>query len=283
MQNALVLGTFDGVHTGHRNVIDSVVGYNRLAVTFTIPPKCVFSGKTELLMLYNDKVKALKELGINRIIPLEFCEVCDMGYEEFLDILTDKYNPSAVACGFNYRFGKDAVGNTELLKEYCEKKNISFFCCSETLADGKTLSSTTLRQMIKDGDINIANRYIYGNFGFDGEVMHGDKRGRQIGFPTINQKFPDLLVKPKFGVYISDVFIDGKKFGGITNVGIRPTYRTKDVICETHIFDFCDEIYGKTVKIKLKKFLRSEKKFLSIDELKNQIENDIKMLTFITF
>ncbi len=279
MKDALVLGTFDGLHKGHQNVIESVNGYNIQAITFKIPPKSVLNGKTELLMTYEDKVKALKSFGVYDVVAFEFDDVCDMQSDDFLQLLYNKYRPSAIACGFNYRFGKNAKGDTQSLSKFCNDKKIDFFCCSETLIDDKTLSSTFIRQLIKDGKMNIAKDFIYGGFGFDGEVIHGDERGRQIGFPTINQVYPDLLVRPKFGVYKSTVVVDGKQYQSITNIGIRPTYKTANVMCETHIFNFSENLYGKTVKIRLKNFLREEKRFNSIIQLKEQIENDVKSLT----
>lgn len=280
MNDALVLGTFDGLHKGHQSVINSVKNYNIHAITFKIPPKSVLNGKAELLMAYEDKVKALKDFGVCGVVALEFDDVCNMSCDDFLAFLYNKYRPSAIACGFNYRFGKNAKGNTEVLSEFCYDKKIDFFCCEETLINNTTLSSTFIRRLIKDGKMNIAEDLIYGGFRFEGEVIHGNERGRQIGFPTINQIYPELLVRPKFGVYKSITTVDGKEYQSITNVGIRPTYKTTVVMAETHIFNFSENIYGKTVKIRLKDFLREEIKFNSLKELKKQIENDVKSLTF---
>ncbi len=280
MQNktAIALGTFDGVHLGHRAVLDLPNDYKRVAVTFIAPPKTEFSGKKELITTTRDKCERLRKIGIDEICLLEFSKVKDMSAKDFLDFLNQKYAPSMISCGFNYRFGKNGGGNTEILKEYCKAKAIELKIHNCICYDSVPVSSTLIREMLACGKIEEANKLLTEPFSFTAEIINGDKRGRTIGFPTINQKYPEELVKIKFGVYKTLVEFDGEKYTGITDIGIRPTYESDYVISETHILDFSGDIYGKEVKITPLSFLREEKKFLTLQELKNQIDADLKYI-----
>ncbi len=274
-ENAVALGTFDGLHLGHRAVISNAKGCNLSAFTFFTPPKSFFSGVCELLLMPEDRKAGLESLGVKNTVFADFKTVKDMSALDFLSSILKDFNPSLIVCGFNYRFGKDAVGDTDLLKNFCKKNNIRLEITPPVFENGILISSTYLRNLIKSGNIKTASSHILGGFRFTSPVLHGDKRGRMIGFPTVNQKLPDILVKPKFGVYLSKIIIDNKEYNGITNIGIRPTFETSEVFCETHIFDFSSEIYGKNVTLIPTEFIREEKKFLDIDTLKNAITYDI--------
>ncbi len=278
MKTAIILGTFDGLHEGHRAVIKEVTGFFSIAVTFSIPPKNAISGKPELLILPYDRENRLKELGINKIVMQDFDDVKNIDAVDYLECLKQKYNPDRIVCGFNYRFGKDAVGDTQMLKSFCEQNKIEFVCVPPVTQEGVALSSTQIRNLIREGNIKEAATQIYGGFSFTAPVLHGDARGRLLGFPTANQDYPNNLVALKRGVYISRVTVDGKQYKAITNVGIRPTYKTDTVGCETFIKDFSGDIYGKNMKTELLEFVREEQKFESAKALKSAILNDVKLL-----
>ncbi len=278
MKTAIALGTFDGLHLGHRAVLSKTEGFFRVAYTFEIPPKSVISGNPELLMLPDDRRKALLDFGMDKVVMNDFENIRNLSAEEFLNAILNEYNPARITCGFNYKFGRGALGDTQMLARFCEQNGIEFVCCDSVGYMENALSSTVIRSLIKTGEIEAANGLIYNGFSFSGEVLDGDKRGRRLGFPTINQEFPELLVKPKFGVYVVEVLVGGKIYEGIANIGHRPTFKTECVASETYIKDFSGDIYGQTVKITIKKFLREEKKFHSIDELKAAIENDVKAI-----
>lgn len=278
MKTAIVLGTFDGLHAGHRAVIEKAAGFYSVAVTFDIPPKNFFTGEPQLLMQLTERVARLKALGVDEVDIQNFADVKNIVADHYLQQLKQKYNPQRIVCGFNYRFGKDATGDTVLMGEFCEKNGIEFICVDPVENDGAVLSSTYLRGLLRDGGVEKAAEQIFGGFTFTAPVMHGDARGRELGFPTANQEYPKELVKLKFGVYISRVTIDGKQYDAITNVGVRPTYKTDTVGCETYIKDFSANIYGKEITTELLRFVREERKFSSIDELKNAILNDVKLL-----
>ena len=275
MKNALALGTFDGIHIAHKEVLNLPVDCKKIAVTFEKPPKMFLSGNYELIMSFEDKCQSLKSLGYDEIVDLDFFTIKDTEPEEFLSFLYENYNPTVISCGFNYRFGKNGKGDISLLKKFCQEKGIELNICKQVALEEQVISSSFVRDLLKSGEIEKANSLLLKPFSFSAEVIKGDRRGRTIGFPTINQKYPKDLVKIKFGVYKTKVLIDGKEFDGITNIGMRPTFESDYVISETHIKDFSGDLYGKTVTIVPYKFLREEKKFSNLNDLKNQIEKDI--------
>ena len=275
MKTAIAFGTFDGVHIAHRKVLDLPKTHKRIAVTFLQPPKMYFSNSAELLMTFEQKCQTLKEIGFDEIYPLDFEKVKNADPKDFLQGVFEKYNPTLISCGFDYRFGKDAKGDVSLLNEFCQKNGITLKVCDEVEYEGNKVSSTMIRNLLKQGEIEKANALLMNPFSFSATVLSGDKRGRTIGFPTINQKYPQQLVKIKFGVYKTKVLFDGKEYYGVTDIGLRPTYETDYVISETYIKDFSGDLYGKEVKITLLEFIREEKKFSSLGELKKQIEKDI--------
>ena len=196
--------------------------------------------------------------------------------EEFLQFLKEKFAPDLISCGFNYHYGKNAAGNTEMLSNFCFKQGIEFKCYNPVCEGGEPVSSTRIRKFLKNGEIEAANALLTFPFSFTAEVISGDRRGRTIGFPTINQKYPSELIPLKFGVYKSKIIIDGAEYEGITNIGIRPTWKTDYIISETYIIGFSGDLYGKRITTMPARFVRGEVKFSSVEELKKQIENDIK-------
>lgn len=278
MKTAIVLGTFDGLHAGHRAVIEKVAEFYSVAVTFDAPPKSFFAGEPQLLIQTKLRVERLKALGIDKVDVQSFADVKNIEAEAYLQKLKQKYNPQRIVCGFNYRFGKGAMGDTALIDKFCDENGIEFICVAPVKKDGAVLSSTYLRGLLREGRIEEASAQIFGGFSFTAPVIHGDARGRELGFPTANQEYPKELIKLKFGAYVSHVTIDGKQYDAITNVGIRPTYKTDTVGCETYIKDFSSDIYGKEITTELLRFIREEKKFSSVDELKTAILNDVKLL-----
>ena len=277
MKTAIALGTFDGVHIAHRFVLDLPKEYKKIAVTFAVPPKMMFSDNTELLMSFSKKERVLKELGFQEIEILDFEKVKNTEPLEFLENLVGKFNPSIISCGFNYRFGKNGAGDTALLSDFCNKNGIELRVSKPyLLPDSTPLSSSYIRSLLKGGQVDKANKFLYKPFSFTAKVEKGDQRGRIIGFPTINQKYPTDLVKLRFGVYKTEVLVDGEKYDAITDIGVRPTYETDFIISETFIKNFSGDLYGKEITVTPIKFLRDEKKFSNINELKKQIEIDLQ-------
>jgi riboflavin kinase/FMN adenylyltransferase len=229
-------------------------------------------------MLPEEKCAALHDFGIAQIDLLDFNAVREQSPEQFLDALCEKYRPVRLCCGYDYRFGKNAAGDPEGLAAYCNRHGIELYCAPCVCEDGQPISSTVLRKWLAQGELERANRYLYGGFGFTAEVLHGDARGRTIGFPTINQRYPQQLAPLRAGVYTARVLIDGAAYRGIANIGLRPTFRTSEVFSETYICDFSGELYGKTVTVKPLRFLRGEEKFDSLEALSAAIRRDLSAL-----
>ncbi len=274
MQTALALGTFDGVHRGHRAVLDLPRQCKKVAVIFARPPKAEKVDGVKLIMTYEDKCRALKNIGMDEIVTLDFRRVCNLSPQDFLSYLQRTFSPAVISCGFDYRFGKDAAGDAALLQNFCKANDITL-CCRPPVKEGeKVISSTMIRGLLKDGDIKAANALLSEDFSFEAVVVGGHRLGRTLGFPTINQVYPPELTPLRFGVYATEIILDGQTYRGMTDIGIRPTFETDYIISETYIHGFSGDLYGKTVRVKPLRFIRDEKKFSSINELKKQLEQD---------
>lgn len=277
MQNAVALGTFDGIHKGHLSVLNIPDNYNKTALIFRIPPKCVKKGVIELLLTPEEKILKLKNMGF-AVSVLDFNEVEKLSAAEFLEYVNRRFSPALISCGFNYRYGYGGDGDTAQLGEFCGEKGIILKVANPVTEEGKPISSSLIRKLLKSGDIAHANRLLGYDFSFVSEVIKGDGRGKTLGFPTINQRYPQNLTPPKFGVYESKILIDGKTYKGITNIGVRPTFPSDFIISETFIKDFTGDLYGRSLRVSLKSFLRDEKKFSSVEELKIQVLKDIERI-----
>ena len=274
MKTAIAFGVFDGLHPGHRAVLEATKGYKRMAVTFFHLPK--FDNKdTGLLFTLEDRKSALALLGMEEVVCLDLEKYKDMPPKDFLDAITEKYDTALIACGENFRFGKGAAGDVSLLKTYTEKKNIKLAVVPIMQGENGAISSSYLRALLKEGNIALANKYLYKPFHITAIVKSGDKRGRELGFPTINQELPQGLLKPKSGVYAAKTVINGKEYKAVTDIGTRPTYAIDHIAAETHIIGYSGDLYGKEITVYLEKFLRPEQKFNSRNELINAINNDI--------
>jgi riboflavin kinase/FMN adenylyltransferase len=252
------------------NVLDS--NFYPIALSFSVPPKYA-APNGNLLMTVEGKKEGLISLGIEPIF-MDFNNVKDLSPTEFLEQILKKYNPGLISFGFDFCFGKNALGNANLIKAFCDEKNIEYKIAPPITALGQTVSSSVIRQYVAKGDMPSADIMLGRHFSFEGKVIRGDQRGRTIGFPTINQEYPKELVAPKFGVYASCTEIEGEMYNSVTNIGHRPTFKTENVTAETYIFDFKENAYGKSAKVNLINFLREEEKFASLNELKAAIEAD---------
>lgn len=278
---AVALGNFDGLHIGHLAIIDKTValaGEDLIAAVLLFDEHSmkIINGEAPPKLISDDeRTDIFREKGIETF-TVAFSEIMSYSPEEFVEkILIKKLNAKIVLCGFNYRFGNKAKGDAKLLEEICIEKNIKCVIIDEVEINGMAVSSTAIRNAVEHGEICAANAMLGRNYGFGTKVINGDQRGRTWGFPTINQKLPEGFAVPRFGVYESVVTIDGKKYKGVTNIGSRPTVGTKDVLSETHILSFEGDVYGKTVDVRLVRFIREEQKFSSFDELIEQIKADV--------
>ena len=281
-KTAVALGYFDGIHLGHKAVLKKATeaksrGLTPAAFTFSSTPKS--KDKNSQLLTYGEKTAMLEKLGIEALYILDFNELKDYSPEKFVDeIIKNVFNAHEVFCGFNYHFGKLGKGDTDTLKKLCAQNNIGVTICSPVKLGDKIVCSTEIRNALKKGDIKTANTFLGYDFGLKSAAVKGTGIGSKIETPTINQVFEKGIILPKFGVYASVVTIDEKKYIGVTNIGIKPTVGSRNLPnCETWMPEYNGgNLYGKTIDVRLKEFIRPEKKFNSLDELKAEIKKNGK-------
>ncbi|MGP1361293.1 MAG: bifunctional riboflavin kinase/FMN adenylyltransferase [Candidatus Fimenecus sp.] len=273
-KKSIALGTFDGIHIGHLRVLDYVAksGFLPCAMLFSEHPEKYITGKSPFKLLADsDRNKILYDLGIKPLI-VDFKELMELSPETFFyDVLLKKYNAGELSCGENYTFGKNGAGNTDYLKILCKKSGIKLNVSKMKTFEGKTVSSTAIRELILDGNMENAAKFLGRTFSYNFPVEKGDGRGHEIGFPTANQNIPKDFIKAKFGAYISETRIDGKLYPSITNVGIIPTFEVGRIRAETHVIGFNKDIYGKNIEVFLIHYERPEKNFKNLEDLKKSI------------
>ncbi len=279
----VVLGYFDGVHKGHKAVLEkalSVAKEKNLApkvLIFSTHPKKVLTGNMPPMLTDNEtKAKLLREMGFE-LISFDFEKNMNMSAEDFAkDFLSKKLSAKAVVCGYDYRYGKNGAGTPQKLKEDLKEENIQVYSVDGVKLGEDIVSSSKIRQLIIDGDIKRANEMLGRVFSYDRVVERGDALGRKLGFPTINQSFQKDFIVPKFGVYASVVNLGGKNYPGVTNIGVRPTVDGENLKSETCILGFSGDLYGKYANVGLLEFLRGEKKFSSVEELSIAVKKDME-------
>ena len=279
-KTAVALGYFDGLHLGHRAVIAAAAEQRDLkpaVFTFNCDTTLPKFRSPEDIISFENKCELLSEMGVEYVYAPDFAAVCTLTDEDFVKkILRETLNAGYACCGRNFRFGLGGHGTPEILTALGAKYGIRVEIIDDVCLDGEMISSSHIRKLIRMGEIEQANRLLGYELQFKLPVVHGNKLGRTLNFPTINQILPETNVMPRFGVYSSFVNFHGEHYRGITNIGIRPTIEnSRGVICETHILDFNGDLYGENVTVALYKFIRPERKFANTDELKAQIEQDI--------
>ena len=279
-KTAVALGYFDGLHSGHVFVISCALNEKFAPAVFTFNcdttlPK--FQSPEDIISFEN-KCELLDKMGVKYLYAPDFAEVCGLSDEDFVkEILVKRLNAAFACCGRNFRFGKNACGTPERLVEIGKKYGITVKIAEDVCLDGEIISSTHIRELIRKGEIEAANRLLGYELMFNLPVVHGNELGRTIDFPTINQVIPETNIIPRFGAYKSYVQVHGKNYRGITNIGVRPTVAdTEKVVMETHIVGFNGSLYGEKIAVSLVKFLREERKFADLNELKKQLKEDLK-------
>ena len=275
--SSLALGAFDGLHRGHMAVIRRACapgeGGRRLqpaVFTFSRSP----AGNSAVLT-GRDKERLLEDAGVEVLYSLEFSQVKDWEAEAFVEqVLFETCAARRLCCGEDFRFGRGARGDTALLQTFCDRRGVELTVVPPVKEGGEKVSSTRIRAAVEAGDISLANRLLGRPFGFSLEVIHGNHIGTGLGTPTINQAIPEGFVLPRFGVYASWCRVGGEYFYGVTNVGVKPTVGSDRVLAETWMPEFQGDLYGKRVRVFLLEFLRPEKKFGSLEELKAAIQTN---------
>lgn len=273
------LGTFDGVHEGHRQVLAAAgeAGLPVVVVTSAQNPQSLLHRQVKHRIFSTEQVDAIFEsLGVAAVIRFDFAEIRPLSPTEYLDGLVTGLNAKGFACGFNFRFGKGASGNADTLRAYGKERGLSVSVTPPVLIGDEPASSTRIRAAIAQGDMALADVLLGAPYRLEEPVIHGDARGRTLGFPTANQAFPADSVLPKFGVYATEVSVDGVAYPAVTNVGIRPTYRSPVVLAETFLSGFDGDLYGRRISVVFKRFLRPERRFASPEELIRQMTLDLE-------
>lgn len=278
---AVALGIFDGMHMGHRAVISRVVGAEdtRSAVfTFQQPPWALPKDQAWELQSEDAKAAAFSTLGVEEVFRADFEAIRGLSPEAFVrTILHELLDARVVSCGFNYRFGKDGAGDAAQLADLCAQYGIRVITVPPVTVDGEPVSASRIRRAIEEGDIPLAARLLGHSFTLDFAVVGGQKLGRLLGTPTINQPLPPHFVRPRFGVYASSVEVDGRVTHGVTNIGVRPTVGASAPLAETWIPGFSGDLYGQKVPVSLVAFVRPETQFDNVEELQRQIFRDEKV------
>lgn len=280
---ALALGYFDGVHIGHQSVIKACIENakenNIKSAVFTFTDKEKLSKKSMRCELYTreNSVKRLKNLGIDFIVMPDFKEICFLSPSEFVKTLCENFSVKSFFCGVDYRFGKNAAGDVDVLKSEAKKYGAEVFAIEKTVVDGIEVSSTAVNKAVSEGNMSLAKKLLGREYSIEGIVVGGKHIGKKRLYPTINLEFSKDSIVPKNAVYVSCVRIDGEKHLAVTNVGFCPTVDggVERAVCESYIIDKEFDLYGKKVEIEFIEFIREETKFESLDDLKNQIKADI--------
>lgn len=266
---SLIMGFFDGVHAGHRDVIKKATNLPKIMVTFSSSPAEYFGKNFEYIYPRELNYKLIKDLGIDYIYEQEFSTIAQLTAEEYLKKLETTFNPNSIITGFNHTFGANRQGTPDFLEK--NQNTFQYLCTPPTKIRDEIVSSTKIKEYLKNGEIVKANEFLTRNFSIESRVIEGTKLGRKLGFPTANLKYPEKIVRIPYGVYKVKVF--GQP--AIMNWGIKPTIGANEIV-EVHIPNFKENLYGKKVEIEIISKVRDEKKFNNLEELKKQIEKDIE-------
>lgn len=284
MPIVLALGMFDGVHVGHQRLLKRAVelarqrGASPTMMTFSEHPNLFIPGKEAPMLLTTVREKAMLacDNGIKQMLLVSFDEdFCSLSPERFMDDYILSLNVSAVVCGYNYRFGRNAEGDAALLMQYLAKNGIDVFVEDKVSVDGILVNSTLIRNMVLQGDILYANKLLGHSYSLGANVSHGFKRGTGLGFPTANIIPQHDKCLPPNGVYATITTVDGKSYGSVTNIGNNPTYNNEQKTVETYLFDFEGDIYDKYANVSFVDKIRDEIRFDDPLQLSTQIKCDV--------
>lgn len=281
----VTLGTFDGVHIGHTEILKKLTQnthdgeFESTVLTFFPHPRTVLQGKSDLKLLntINEKISLLENIGIENLIIHPFDEkFAELSAEEFAKtILVDQLQVQKIIIGYDHRFGKNRTADINDLISFGTQYGFEVEQISAKEIDAISISSTKIRNALELGDIDLANQYLGYSYFLSGTVVKGKQLGRTIGFPTANIKLDeDYKLVPKNGVYIVCAKIDGKLVNGMMNIGFNPTVEGKNKTIEVHLFDFNSDLYNHKIKISIIHPIRSEQKFESVAVLKQQLIKD---------
>lgn len=283
--SAVTLGKFDGLHLGHQLLLDQIKSYKKQGLTtimfsFLYHPYNLFSDKEfELIYTEEEKLSKVKKSGLDVLVSYPFTEETrSIEPEAFIkDILIDKLDAKVIVVGNDFRFGYKRKGDVKLLREMEKVYGYKLIACEKKKNKDGIISSSAIRNELKEGNIEAANAMLGQPYSITGEVLHGRRIGRTLGIPTTNILPPPNKLLPPCGVYTSKTLIDGIYYPGITNIGYKPTVGGEEKKgVETYIFDLDQDLYGKVIEVVLHSYVRPELKFNSLEELKIKMQGDIE-------
>jgi riboflavin kinase/FMN adenylyltransferase len=281
-------GTFDGVHLGHQKILKRIreladeINGETVLISFWPHPRMVLypnEHNLRLLTTFEEKTKLLRNLGIDHLLTIPFTkEFSELSSEQFIkNILVDKIQTRKLVIGYDHRFGKNREGSFEFLKSNIGLYNFDLEEISREDVDSVGVSSTKIRKALEEGKVNVANEFLGRDYELNGIIIKGQQLGRSIGFPTANVHIThDYKLIPCDGAYAVKVDVEGKTYGGMLNIGNRPTVNGSSQTIEVHLFDFNGDLYDKRISVFLKSYLRPEFKFSGLESLQNQLQKDMQ-------
>ena len=277
--SAVALGFFDGLHPGHEAVIRAAQGERTVVMSIGDHQR-----KASRLLTDEDRNALLEQMGAHILAIPDFSAIQSMSGEEFFkNILLDRLHACKITCGYNFRFGHRAASTADDLAAMCARSGVECVVVPQVTAHGEDVSSRILRALLDEGDVKRYAGLLGRRYTYRAQVMTGQRLGRRLGFPTVNQQLPDYLHLPRYGVYASVVRTpDGLVRPAVTNIGVRPTVGSPTPLSETWIMDYSADIYGEQVRVELVEFLRPEQKFDDLSALKQAIEQNAVQAAQIT-
>jgi len=279
------VGNFDGIHLGHQKLVETILNYSRakqlnsLIFTFDPHPSKVLNpnNSAKLIMSKEKKRQIMESYGIDYFVLAPFTqEFSKIDYKDFVyNILIDKCRAKVIVIGFNYKFGYKGLGTAENLKRLCNEVGVETVIIPPVTYEGKIVSSTSVRNLLENGDVKSASKYLGRPFAIEGEVIKGRGLGKKLGFPTANISLDKELVLPAKGVYAVLVTWNKSIYKGVANLGTKPTFNGDDIVFEVHLFDFDGKLYGERLEVAFIQLLRPEIKFSSLEDLAIQVLKDI--------
>ena len=279
----LTLGTFDGVHKGHRKIISNLKSEAKrnnlrsIILTFFPHPRNIVSSEIiKSISTIDEKIKIFSDLGIDELIIQKFDKsFASMDAKEFIELLVNNLKIKKIIVGYNHRFGKNRSADINVLKDFSLKYDFEVLEIKAFEVENIKISSTKIRDAIQQGNINLCNNYLGYNFNINGDVVKGKSIGKSLGFPTANIKIvEEYKIMPKNGVYLVRCFFEKEKLYGMMNIGFNPTFGSNDKTLEVNIFDFDKDLYGERIRIEFLNFIREEIKFENVELLQNQLIKD---------
>ena len=279
------MGTFDGVHIGHRKILEKLIQnteteeYESLVLTFFPHPRMVLQGQSEIKLLNTiaEKIDLLEKIGIQNLVIHPFDEkFSNLSAEEFVkSVLVEKFHVQKIIIGHDHRFGKNRSANIDDLIAFGKQYHFEVEQISVQEVDAVSVSSTKIRKALSEGNVAMANEYLGYDYSLSGTVVKGKQLGRTIGFPTANLKIEEnYKLIPKNGVYIVKSILDQKTVFGMMNIGFNPTVAGENLTIEIHYFDFDANLYEQKISVSILSYLRPEQKFDSVAVLKEQLQKD---------